>query len=46
MTREECIKKLYELSCTHAHLRVTECALCMAEFEPIIVELTKEKKDE
>lgn len=33
--------RIHELSCMHEHKRADECAICMAQFEPIIRELTE-----
>ncbi len=46
MTREEGLKRLSELSCSHQHIRMTECPHCAAEVESLLKILTQEKEKE
>lgn len=42
-TRATIMARIHELSCIHEHKRADECQICMAQFEPIIQELLKQK---
>ena len=44
MTRAEALTKISELSCSHQHIRMTECSQCRPEVERLVRSLTDEKE--